>query len=65
MTNYNALFKVGQRAKLRLDDEMHNGYISEIYSDHIIFYDEEIDHTMWVQENLNLGDLYPIYNFNF
>lgn len=67
MSDLTHLWKVGQRVRIRINDfDMQGwltGYVQEVYSDHLIVYCNEIDHNMWFEQDMNLGDLYPEYNF--
>lgn len=67
MADLTHLWKVGQRVRIRSNDfemqEWLTGYVQEVYSDHLIVYCNEIDHNMWFEQGMNMGDLYPEYNF--
>ena len=62
------LFKVGQKVKIRNDDfdimqKWNNGIVKEVYSDHIIVTNTDLNYNGWYEENLNIGNIYPDYNF--
>ena len=67
MADLTHLWKVGQRVRIRSNDsemqEWLTGYVQEVYSDHLIVHCNEIGHNMWFEKDMNLGDLYPEYNF--
>lgn len=64
MSNLTHLFRVGQKVRVLLDDKLHNGTVTETYSDHIIVDVVGISDHCWFESGFNLGDVYPAYNFN-
>ena len=65
MSNLMHLFKVNQKVKCNVDGKFFNGTVKETYEDHIIIDVPEIPDHMWYEEGLNIGDVYPDYNYNF
>lgn len=65
MSNLMHLFKVNQKVKCNVDGKFFNGTVKETYEDHIIIDVPEISDHMWYEEGLNIGDVYPDYNYNF
>ena len=64
------LFTVGQKVRIENDDfdnvkgiSFDNGVIKEVYSDHIIVTNTDLDFDGWYEEDFNIGNIYPIYNF--
>ncbi len=64
MANLTHLWKVGDAVRCRMDGVLHKGAIKEVYADHVIVDIPEISDHVWFEEGLNMGDLYPEYNFN-
>lgn len=57
------LFKVGQKVKCNMDGKFYNGIVKETYADHIIVDIPEISDYCWFEHGINIGDVYPDYNF--
>lgn len=63
------LFKVGQKVKVRAEDDFtgivkfYDGTVTETYVDHIIVDVPQVSPHMWYQHGLNLEDVFPDYNF--
>ncbi len=65
MSNLMHLFLPNQKVKCNVDGKFFNGTVKETYEDHIIIDVPEISDHMWYEEGLNIGDVYPDYNYNF
>lgn len=68
MANLTHIFKVGQKVKCRNTDfdaikKFNDGVVKEVYEDHIIVHITELDIDVWYEEGLNMGCVYPSYNF--
>ena len=68
MTDLTHLFKVGQKVIYKNTDfdvikKNIPCVVKETYKDHIIITDIETDTDLWIEENFNLGQVYPDYNF--
>lgn len=57
------LFKVGQKVKCNMDGKFYNGIVKETYAGHIIVDIPEISDYCWFEHGINIGDVYPDYNF--
>lgn len=68
MANLTHLFHVGQKVRVRNNDfdavqKWNNGTVKEVYPDHIIIHHDELDFDGWYEEGLNIGNVFPDYNF--
>lgn len=63
MSKLNHLFTVGQKVKCRMDGELYDGTVVEVYEDHIIVDVPEISSHCWFENGWNIGHVYPEYNF--
>ena len=63
MANLTHLFHVGQKVKCNFDGKFYDGVVKETYVDHIIVDVPDISDHCWFEEGLNIGDVYPDYNF--
>lgn len=69
MTNYNALFKIGQPVRWYNSDfdvignRWNKATVKEIHNDHIVINITDIDVDMWVEDGFGLDRVYPEYNF--
>lgn len=63
--NLKHLFKIGQKVRYYSAElkRFYKGTVKEIYTDHIIVDIPEISDHLWFEEDFNLGNLYPEYNF--
>lgn len=63
MADLSRIFDIGQRVNCRIDDRLYEGVVNEIYCDHIIVDIAEISNHCWFEEGINIGDVYPEYNY--
>lgn len=69
MTDLTHLFKIGQKVKIKNEQDFTNkvyfddGEIIETYPDHIIVKNIKYDVNGWYEEGFNIGEIYPDYNF--
>lgn len=64
MADMTHLWKVGQPIRCRMDGVLYKGTIKEVFPDHVLVDVPEISDHIWFEEGLNMGDLYPEYNFD-
>lgn len=62
MSDLTHLFKVGQKAKCRIDERFYDGTVKEIYEDHIIVGIPKISDHCWFEQGFNMDCVYPEYN---
>lgn len=68
MANLAHLFKVNQKVKIKNDDfdaiqKFYNGVIKEVYTDHIIVTNKDLDFDGYYEEGFNMDCIFPDYNF--
>ena len=63
MSDLTHLFSVGQKVRCKIDDVFYNGTVKETYTDHIIVDIPDISDHCWFENDFNIGDVYPEYNF--
>lgn len=68
MSDLTHLFHVGQKVN-HIHEEEFTGkvlkepcYVKETYPDHIICHNIKFDFDFWVEEGMNIGEIYPEYN---
>lgn len=63
MADLTHIFKVGQRVKCRMDEDIHDGVIKETFKDHVIIDIPDVLNHCWFENDLNIEDVIPVYNF--
>lgn len=63
MADLSRIFDIGQRVNCRIDDRLYERVVNEVYCDHIIVDIAEISNHCWFEEGINIGDVYPEYNY--
>ena len=63
MADLNHLFHLHQPVRCRLDERFYKGTVAEIYPNHIIVDIPGVSDHCWFENGLNIGDVYPEYNF--
>lgn len=63
MSDLTHLFNVGQKVKCNFDGKLHEGTVTETYTDHIIIDVPGISNHCWFENGFNIGDVNPDYNF--
>lgn len=63
MSNLTHLFKPGQKVRWKTEGKTYGGTVTKTYEDHIIVDVPQISDHCWFEQNLNLDELYPEYNF--
>ena len=67
MANLTHLFKVGKKVRYKNTDfdaikKFSDCVVKETYTDHIIVTELETNTDLWIEEDLNLDHVFPIYN---
>ena len=63
MSDLTHLFKVGQKVKCNMDGKFYDGVVKETYTNHIIVDIPKISNHCWFENDFNIEDVYPSYNF--
>ena len=68
MSDLTHIYKVGQKVRVRMGDEidgfyMYGGTVKEISKDHIIVSVPEISDHCWFENGLNINDVYQEHKF--
>ena len=63
MADLTHLWKVGQPVKWRTEDGFLEGEVREVHPDYLLVNVYKVSDHCKFQEGINLGDLYPVYNF--
>lgn len=63
MADLTHIFKPGQKVHCNMDGDLCNGTVKETFPDHIIVNIPEISDHCWFESGLNIGDVFPEYNF--
>lgn len=63
MSDLTHLFEVGQKVRCNMDGKFYDGTVKEVYTDHIIVDIPKVSDHCWFENGLNIGNVYPEYNF--
>lgn len=69
MADLTHLFKVEQNVKIRCEEfgevDIYNGIVKEVYVDHIIVKNTDLNINGYYEEGFNIDWIYPDYNFTY
>ena len=63
MANLIHLFKIGQKVKCNFDETFFDGTVREVYPDYILVDVPQISNHCRYENEINICDVYPEYNF--